>query len=72
MRPSRPAPPLGTPAPEPEGGGRRSASEGSGKLEQTLAQLAEREMWSDPDFLSDTGVRHLKIDFEKLTSGGRH
>lgn len=60
------------PAPEPEGGGRRSASEGSGTLEQTLAQLAERELWSDPDFLSDTGVRHLKIDFEKLTSGGRH
>jgi hypothetical protein len=68
--------PAGTaawvPAVEPESGQRRSAAEGSGTLEQTLAQLAEREMWSDPDFLSDTGVRHLKIDFEKLTSGGRH
>jgi hypothetical protein len=68
--------PAGTaawaPAAEPESGQRRSAAEGSGTLEQTLAQLAEREMWSDPDFLSDTGVRHLKIDFEKLTSGGRH
>jgi hypothetical protein len=57
------------------GGGRsRSASRGSGSggLEQTLAQLAEREMWSDPDLLSDTGVRHLKVEVEKLTSGGRH
>jgi hypothetical protein len=74
-------------APEPESSGtpgweampnlesprRRGASEGSGSLEQTLAQLAEREMWSDPDFLSDTGVRHLKVEVEKLTSGGgRH
>jgi hypothetical protein len=52
--------------------GRGAAEEGSGTLEQTLAQLAEREMWSDPDFLSDTGVRHLKVEVEKLTSGGRH
>jgi hypothetical protein len=50
----------------------RAASQGTGKLEQTLAQLAEREMWSDPDMLSDTGVRHLKVEVEKLTSGGRH
>jgi hypothetical protein len=42
------------------------------ELEQTLAQLAEREMWSDPDMLSDTGVRHLKVEVEKLTPGGRH
>jgi hypothetical protein len=49
-------------------GPRRSAS----KLAQTLAQLAEREMWTDPDLLSDTGVRHLKVEVEKLTSGGRH
>jgi hypothetical protein len=57
----------------PENHRRRGASEeGSGTLEQTLAQLAEREMWSDPDFLSDTGVRHLKVEVEKATSGGRH
>lgn len=57
-------------APKPGNLRRRAASEGS--LEQTLAQLAEREMWSDPDFLSDTGVRHLKVEVEKLTGGGRH
>ncbi|MGB6487517.1 MAG: hypothetical protein WBE91_11585 [Steroidobacteraceae bacterium] len=68
--------PSGTPAweavPKPESGRRRSNSAGPGSLEQTLMQLAEREMWSDPDFLSDTGVRHLKVEVEKLTSGGRH
>ena len=51
---------------------RRDASKGSGTLEETLALLAEREVWSDPDFLSDTGVRHLRVEVEKLTSGGRH
>ena len=68
LEPSAPA--WEPPVPKPESGRRRDAVEGS--LEQTLAQLAEREVWSDPDFLSDTGVRHLKVDFEKLTSGGRH
>lgn len=57
---------------EPDSGERRSAFQDSGKLEQTLALLAEHEMWSDPDMLSDTGVRHLKVEVEKLTSGGRH
>jgi hypothetical protein len=63
----RPEPSRGSEKPR-----RREASESSGSLEQTLAQLAEREMWSDPDFLSDTGVRHLKVEVQKLTSGGRH
>jgi hypothetical protein len=58
--------------PNPASGQRHNASQGSGKLEQTLALLAEHEMWSDPDLLSDTGVRHLKVEVEKLTSGGRH
>jgi hypothetical protein len=31
-------------------------------LEQTLERLAERETWTDPDSLSDTGVRHLRVD----------
>ncbi|HUA26000.1 MAG TPA: hypothetical protein VMA54_17865 [Steroidobacteraceae bacterium] len=69
--------PESTHTPEPSRGSesarRRETSEkSSGSLEQTLAQLAEREMWSDPDFLSDTGVRHLKVEVQKLTSGGRH
>jgi len=57
---------------KPEGGRRRSASEGAETLEQTLAQLAEREMWNDPDLLSDTGVRHLKVEIQGRTSGRRH
>jgi hypothetical protein len=57
--------------PKSESGRRRATSKDSG-LEQTLAQLAEHEMLNDPDLLSDTGVRHLKVEIEKLTSGGRH
>ena len=57
---------------QPEGDRRRSATRSSETLEQTLAQLAEREMWSDPDLLSDTGVRHLKVEMEKRKSGRRH
>lgn len=56
-------------ASKPERGRRRSASQGTETLEQTLAQLAEREMLNDPDLLSDTGVRHLKVEVE--ASGGR-
>ncbi|HEX5462440.1 MAG TPA: hypothetical protein VFX20_20905 [Steroidobacteraceae bacterium] len=52
---------------KPESGRRRSAS-----LEETLAQLAEREVWSDPDLTSDTGVRHLKVEVEKRASGRKH
>jgi hypothetical protein len=53
-------------------GRRRSSSRGTETLEQTLAQLAERELLNDPDVLSDTGVRHIKVEVEKLVSGGRH
>lgn len=58
--------------PKPERARRRGASEGIETLEQTLAQLAEREMWNDPDLLSDTGVRHLKVEVQKRASGRRH
>jgi len=52
---------------------RRGASGGTETLEQTLSQLAEREMLNDPDMLSDTGVRHLKVEVQKkLAGGGRH
>ena len=56
---------------EPQSSRHRSASQGAETLEQTLKQLAEREMWSDPDLLSDTGVRHLKVEVHKRASG-RH
>jgi len=34
-------------------------------LEQTLRRLAAREKWTAPDSLSESGVRHLKIDFQE-------
>lgn len=52
---------------KPESGRRRSVS-----LEETLSRLAEREMWSDPDLTSDTGVRHLRVEVEKRASGRKH
>ena len=58
----------GTTAPKPETGRRRSAPRDSETLEQTLAELAERELWSDTDSLSDTGVRHLKVEVQGRTS----
>ena len=68
--------PRGTAAwamePQPESDPRRSAVQGAETLEQTLALLAEREMWNDPDMLSDTGVRHLKVEMEKNKPGHRH
>ena len=50
----------------------RGASRGAETLEQTLAQLAERALWNDPDFLSDTGVRHLKVEVQERASSRRH
>lgn len=50
----------------------RRAAENAETLEQTLAQLAEREMWNDPDVLSDTGVRHLKVEIQGRSSNRRH
>jgi hypothetical protein len=38
-------------------------------LAQTLRQLAEREMWTDPDSLSESGVRHLRVEVQERTSG---
>ncbi|HVY83356.1 MAG TPA: hypothetical protein VG994_20380 [Steroidobacteraceae bacterium] len=34
-------------------------------LEETLEMLAASEIWNDPDSLSETGVRHLKVDVQK-------
>jgi hypothetical protein len=36
-------------------------------LEETLELLAARETWTDTDSLSDTGIRHLKVEFQKRT-----
>lgn len=34
-------------------------------LDETLEMLAASEIWKDPDSLSETGVRHLKVDVQK-------
>jgi hypothetical protein len=36
-------------------------------LEETLEVLAARETWTDADSLSETGIRHLKVEFQKRT-----
>jgi hypothetical protein len=38
-------------------------------LEQTLRRLAAREKWTDPDSLSESGVRHLKIEVQEHRGG---
>jgi hypothetical protein len=47
----------------------RKVSRGGGTLQQALRRLAEREIWTDPDSLSESGVRHLKVEVQKHTSG---
>jgi hypothetical protein len=36
---------------------------------ETLEPLAEREMWTDPDSLSESGVRHLRVEVQEHSSG---
>ena len=36
---------------------------------ETLEQLAEREMCTDPDSLSESGVRHLRVEVQEHSSG---
>jgi len=44
-------------------------SNGTPESEQTLEPLAERGMWTDPDSLSETGVRHLRVEVQEHPSG---
>ena len=37
-------------------------------LMQALRQLAAKEMWTDPDSLSESGVRHLKVEVNERMS----
>lgn len=55
----------------PANGVPRRMFRGSKTLEQTLKQLAERERWTDPDSLSDSGVRHLKVEVQEYYTTGR-
>ena len=54
---------------KPVSDARRRVSRSAPTLEQTLKRLAAREKWTDPDSLSETGVRHLKIEVQKRSSG---
>jgi hypothetical protein len=47
----------------------RRVPRGPETLEQTLRRLAAREKWTDPDSLSESGVRHLRIEVQERTSG---
>jgi hypothetical protein len=47
----------------------RRVSRGFETAEQRLAPLAERGMWTEPDSLSDTGVRHLRVEVQEHSSG---
>ncbi len=58
------------PKPKPPADRPRRSSQTAETLEQTLETLAAREMWNDPDFLSETGVRHLRIEVLERKSGG--
>jgi hypothetical protein len=60
--------PARAPSSRPPVHDRRRGAAGAETLEQTLAQLAEREMWRDFDPLSDTGVRHLKVEVQEHDS----
>jgi hypothetical protein len=58
------SPPASPPASEPVSNTRRGASADERTLEMELKRLARREMWTNSDLLSESGVRHLKIKVE--------
>jgi len=43
----------------------RRVSRGPDTLEQMLERLAKREMWTDPDAPSESGVRHLRVEVQE-------
>ena len=47
----------------------RRVSRGADTVEQTLEPPVERGMWTDPDSLSETGVRHLRVEVQEHPSG---
>lgn len=64
-----PADPSGTPESPPAAGpsneAPRRASRAGPTLEQTLIRLARKEMLTDSDSVSASGVRHLKIEVQR-------
>jgi hypothetical protein len=63
VEPPAPAQPVNDP--------NRNLSPEDRALAQALKRLARREMWTNPDLLSESGVRHLKVkvDAQRRTSG---
>jgi hypothetical protein len=55
-------------AAKPPSDGPRRASRTPATLEQTLRQLARREMLTDPDSVNASGVRHLRVEVLESTS----
>jgi hypothetical protein len=49
---------------EPVSDTRRRVSGEDRRLELELKRLARKELWTNPDLLSDSGVRHLKVRIE--------
>jgi hypothetical protein len=57
--------PVPPPAPKPASEDSRRASRGPPTLEQTLKRMARREMLISPESVSDSGVRHLRIEVQR-------
>lgn len=56
------------PAAKPSSDASRRAPRGPATLEQTLRQLARREMLTDPESVNASGVRHLRVEVQQRAS----
>jgi hypothetical protein len=54
---------------EPLSDAPRRVSRGTEAVERTREPLAQSEMSSDPDSLSDSGVRHLRVEVQESSTG---
>jgi hypothetical protein len=61
--------PGSPPQSEPLSDAPRRVSQDAETAEQPLEPLAERGMWTDPDSLSESGVRHLRVRVQEHSSG---
>ena len=57
-----------SPAKSPSTSSPRSARRPGGTLEESLDMLAASEVWESEESLSETGVRHLKVQVQKAKS----
>ncbi len=55
--------------PKPLSDAARRVSRGAEAGERSAEPLAEREMWTDPDSLSESGVRHLRVEVQEHSTG---